>query len=168
MLYNFKQKIEKVICFHLHTTEHSVFAVVKALWVTNELFAKTINRPSWNYTNISTFLEQMIIFDWALLVTLDSLRSKIFTFSCSWTESVIFQLLMSKINGKDLFFSLNFAFATWVMKWCKTIFRSWHVKVIYITVENLEKRLVSQYFLSFCITLVQIHTNFDYNVVLFT
>ena len=29
---------------------------------------------------------------------------------CFWSERVISQLLVPKLNGKDLFFSLNFAF----------------------------------------------------------
>ena len=45
--------------------------------------------------------------------------NKFFTFSSYWKESVIFQLFMPKVNGKDQFFSLNFAFVTFVMKMLK-------------------------------------------------
>ena len=34
-------------------------------------------------------------------------------------KGLFFQLLMPKVNGKDIFFSSNFDFLTWVIKFLK-------------------------------------------------
>ena len=82
---------------------------------------------------------------------------KIFTFSCFWAENVILQMFVPKINGKDLFFSLNFDFCDQVNEiikmWLETTFRGWYMKMIYIAVANLKKILLN-IFIQFYITVV--------------
>ena len=69
-----------------------------------------------NVYNIRFFLTlNLLSFSFYLNQTHNTMQP-IFYFSYYWTESVIFQLLMLKANGKDQFFLWNFTFVTWVMK----------------------------------------------------
>ena len=81
-------------------------------------------------------------------------HNKIFTFSCSWVESLIFQLLIFKVNEKAQFFSSNFALMTkgYITKhnW-RLLGEGWSIKVIYTTLTIFERLVTLKHF---CITLV--------------
>ena len=77
--------------------------------------------------------------------------NRTFTTSYFWRESVVFKMLMSKVNGKDLFFSSSFTFhnqGVHMKTRLKTIVGDLYIEMIYILITTLEKTTQILTFLS--------------------